>query len=304
MGTGSEISLRSGARAGWRFVNHRSGLEDPSSLLPGGDHGAFGQIGRTRYSRSMSFLVSADAYDRFMGRYSSRLSGPMCDLAGVRSGDRVLDVGCGPGVLTRELVRRLGAERVSAVDPSDSFVEAARGRLPGVDVHPGSAEALPFEAGAFDAALAQLVVQFMADPVGGVAEMRRVVRPGGVVAACVWDHGGGAGPLGLFWDTARRLDPGVEGEQGMTGVHRGDLERLFHAGGLRDVEEVALTVEVEHADFDEWWEPYSLGVGPAGSYVAGLSDGARETLRLACLERLGAGPFPIVAVAWAARGVA
>ena len=139
----------------------------------------------------MSFFVGADAYDRFMGRYSILLAPSFADLAGISAGQRVVDVGCGPGALTAELVARVGPEAVAAIDPSDAFVDAMRERHPGVDVRQAAAEDLPFEDRAFDAALAQLVVHFMTDPVAGLHEMARVVRPGGVVAACVWDHAGG-----------------------------------------------------------------------------------------------------------------
>ena len=154
----------------------------------------------------MSFDVAAEAYDAFMGRYSTLLSAQLADLAGIVDGQRAIDVGCGPGALTAELVGRLGADRVAAVDPSAPFVAAARVRHPGVDVREAAAESLPFPDATFDAALAQLVVHFMADPVAGLREMARVTRQGGVVAACVWDHAGGQGPLGLFWSAARELD--------------------------------------------------------------------------------------------------
>ena len=143
----------------------------------------------------MSFDVSADAYTRFMGRYSEPLAAVFADLAGVRPGQRALDVGCGPGALTAELAGPLGASEVCAVDPSESFAVAAGERLPGVTVSVAAAERLPFPDGAFDAVVAQLVVHFMADPVAGLREMGRVTRRGGVVGACVWDHGGGHGPL-------------------------------------------------------------------------------------------------------------
>ena len=156
----------------------------------------------------MSFDVAAEKYDRYMGRYSRQLSPQLADLAGVQRGQRALDVGCGPGALTTELVARLGADHVAAVDPSESFVAAARERHPGVAVFKASAEALPFEAGAFDAALAQLVVHFMSDPVAGLTEMGRVTRRGGVVAACVWDHAGVGGPLRHFWARGTRARSG------------------------------------------------------------------------------------------------
>src|SRR5271154_6254680 len=174
----------------------------------------------------MSFTAAADSYDRFMGRYSVLLGPQLADLAAVTAPQRVLDVGCGPGTLTAELVRRLGADRVSAVDPSDPFVSATRARHPGVDVQLASAERLPFADSTFDGALAQLVVHFMADPIVGLGEMARVTRPGGVVAACVWDHAGGQGPLSLFWEAARELDPDVEDESMLAGAREGELPRL------------------------------------------------------------------------------
>src|ERR1043165_7313779 len=157
----------------------------------------------------MGFNVGARSYDRFMGRYSNGLGSQMADLAGITAGQRALDVGCGPGALTKELVARLGASAVAAVDPSESFVAAARERHPGVEVVRASAEKLPFPARTFDATLAQLVVHFMPDPIRGLGEMARVTRRDGVLAACVWDHAD-QGPLSLFWRAARALDPEVD----------------------------------------------------------------------------------------------
>ena len=250
----------------------------------------------------MSFDVAAEAYDHFMGRYSRLLAPQLADLAGLEPGHRVLDVGCGPGALTSELVARLGAEAVSAVDPSEPFVDAARTRHPGVDVHLGSAEQLPFETDAFDAALAQLVVHFMADPVEGLTEMRRVTRPGGVVVSCVWDFAGGGAPLSLFWAAAGELHPDALDESRLAGARQGHLPELFEAAGLREVEETSLSVEREHAGFEEWWEPYTGGVGPAGSFVRTLSAAERELLRDRCRAMLPDGPFVLVSRAWAARG--
>ena len=250
----------------------------------------------------MAFDVPADAYDRFMGRYSRPLAPQMADLAGIAGGQRALDVGCGPGALTGVLVDRLGADAVSAVDPSAPFVEAARARHPGVDVRLANAEALPFAEAAFDATLAQLVVHFMAEPVAGIAEMRRVTRPDGVVAACVWDHAGGLGPLGLFWRAARELDRGVVDEGRLPGAREGHLAELFRAAGLRAVEESTLQADLVHPTFDDWWEPFERGVGPAGAYVGTLDRQRREALRGRCRAELGDGPFEIPARAWAVRG--
>ena len=238
-----------------------------------------------------------------MGRYSVPLAPQLADFAAVAPGQRVLDVGCGPGALTAELVRRLGPDAVSAVDPSKPFVAAARERYPGVSVQAAAADQLPFEDQAFDAALAQLVVHFMADPVAGLREMARVTRDGGVVAACVWDHAGGKGPLSLFWQAAHELDPKVEDESRLAGARSGHLAELFQAAGLHDVEDGVLSVDLAHPSFEDWWEPFTLGVGPAGGYAAGLDAERRARLRERCRELLPAAPFVLTAAAWAARGV-
>jgi SAM-dependent methyltransferase len=246
----------------------------------------------------MSFDVSADAYTRFMGRYSEPLAARFADLAGVRSGQRALDVGCGPGALTAELSGRLGAGEVCAVDPSESFAVAAGERLPGVAVSVATAERLPFPDGAFDAVLAQLVVHFMADPVAGLREMGRVTRRGGVVGACVWDHGGGRGPLTPFWRAVRELDPSAADESGLAGVGEGQLAALFDQAGLAGAD-TTLTVRASYAAFGQWWQPFTLGVGPAGDYVGSLTARRRRLLRERCRELLGEGPFDISATAWA-----
>jgi SAM-dependent methyltransferase len=250
----------------------------------------------------VTFDVAADAYDRFMGRYSRSLAPQMADLARVRAGQRALDVGCGPGALTSELVGRLGADAVVAADPSEPFAQAARERHPGVEVALAGAEDLPFDDGGFDVALAQLVVHFMSDPVAGLAEMRRVTRDGGIVAACVWDHAGGKAPLSPFWRAVAQLDPDAHDESDLPGAREGHLAALFESAGLDEVEDDELWIRVEHASFEEWWEPFTFGVGPAGAYVAGLdADGGAE-LRERCRLLLGDGPLNLTMRAWAARG--
>jgi SAM-dependent methyltransferase len=249
----------------------------------------------------VTFAVAAEAYDRFMGRYSVPLAPLFADFAGADG--RVLDVGCGPGALTAELVQRLGEDAVSAVDPSQPFVEAVRERHPGVTVERAAAEELPFAEREFDAALAQLVVHFMADPIAGLGEMARVTRDGGVVAASVWDHGGGQGPLSVYWDAVHELDPTVEDESQLAGARQGDLTRLFATAGLQEIVEAELWVSVEHSTFEDWWKPYMLGVGPAGDYVTGLDDESRARLRELCEAKLSDAPFEVRARAWAARGL-
>ena len=250
----------------------------------------------------MSFAVAADAYDRFMGRYSAPLAPLFADFAMVDEGQRAIDVGCGPGALTSELVKRLGTSAVAAVDPSETFLIAVRERHPAIDVRRAAAERLPFDRGAFDVALAQLVVHFMADPVDGLREMARVTRPDGVVAACVWDHEGGTGPLAPFWDAVRQFDPNVDDESTLAGARQGHLGELFHQAGLREIQEGAISVRVEHPSFDEWWDPFTLGVGPAGGYVARLDAEQRSELRERCRQALPAAPFAVSARAWTARG--
>lgn len=246
--------------------------------------------------------MTAEAYGRFMGRYSEPLAAHLADAADVATGTRALDVGCGPGALTAELVRRLGPASVVAIDPSEPFVAAARRRLPGVEVVQGVAEALPFADGVVDHAIAQLVVHFMRDPVRGLAEMARVTRPGGVVAACVWDHAGGGSPLSTFWQAVHDVDPEAPGERLLPGAREGHLAELFTAAGLHDVVPSTLTVTVPFTSVDAWWEPYTLGVGPAGAYVARLGADSREALRQRCAELLPDAPFEVAASAWCAVG--
>lgn len=250
----------------------------------------------------MSFAVTAEAYDRFMGRYSIRLSPLLADFADVRAGQTALDVGCGPGALTGELVKRLGAESVWAVDPTAAFVSAIEDRYPGVDARIASAETLPFNDQTFDRSIAQLVVHFMADPIAGLTEMKRVTKPGGVVAACVWDYGGGRGAVSPFWDAARQLDPDVDDESDLPGARHGHLVELFAAASLDAIEQTALNVRVEHQPFADWWEPFTLGVGPAGSYYKALNPDDQAKLRRVAETQIGQIPFTVDAYAWGARG--
>ena len=249
----------------------------------------------------MSFDVSPDAYLQFMGRYSEPLAGLFADLAGIGRGQRALDVGCGPGALTAELVRRLGADAVCAVDPSQPFAAAAGARCPGADVRLAAAEQLPFGDGTFDVTMAQLVVHFMTSPVAGLREMGRVTRRGGVVAACVWDHAGGRGPLAAFWQAVRELDPRAQDESSLPGAREGHLAQLFGQAELSVARATALTVQIQHPTFEKWWEPFTLGVGPAGAYVASLDHEHRAALREHCRATLPP-PVKVSATAWAVTG--
>ena len=260
-------------------------------------------------SGAETFRVPADAYDRHVGRYSARLAAELIGFAGVQPGMRAVDVGCGPGALTAALAQLLGASNVSGADPSESFVHACQARLPGVEVVVAGAEALPFADGAFDGALAQLVVNFMADPEAGVREMARVTRTGGIVASCVWDYAGEMTLLRVFWDAALEVDPQRAAEMDESVVMRwcgdGELARLWRDAGLRDVRFGPLNVSASYADFEDLWSPLPAGVGPSGAFCASLDDAGRAALHDAYHRRLGVGngPFELSARAWAVAGI-
>ena len=254
-------------------------------------------------SSGVQFAAPAEHYDRFMGRYAPTLAIALADVAGVASAMRVVDVGCGPGGLTRELVTRVGAVNVAAIDPAPQFTAACRQRNPGADVREGVAEELPWADATFDAALSSLVLGFMRDPDQGVREMARVTRPGGTVAACMWDTtAGGMTMLRIFWSAVRRIDAGVEGERRMAGTADGDMVERFNQAGLEDVVGTALAARADYAGFDDFWEPFTFAVGPAGQYLRSLPDERRASVRGACRAALPDGPFSLDARAWCARG--
>ena len=253
-----------------------------------------------------TFSAPGAAYDVFMGRYSRPLAAQFADFAGIAQGQHALDVGCGPGALTAELVGRLGAGNVAGCDPSPPFAAACRERNPGVDVRAGSAESLPFEDEGFDAVLAQLVLHFVSDPDRAAAEFIRVARPGAVLAACVWDLSGGMQLLRSFWDAALSVDPDAPDEGAtMRFARQGEIVDWLVAAGLDGVREGVLTVSSGYRDFDELWTSMLAGVGPVGSYCAALPDAGRDDLRSAWFELLGApsGAFELTAKAWAGRAV-
>lgn len=245
--------------------------------------------------------VAAADYDRFMGRYSMPLAGLFADFADPAA--PALDVGCGPGALTTVLAQRLGAASVSAVDPSPTFVAAVRERARGVDAQVASAERLPFEDDRFAAALAQLVVHFMADAAAGVREMVRVTRPGGAVAACVWDLENGRPPHAALLRAAA-AETGAQPGELPAGSRRGDLARLLADAGCRDVTEAELTVSAEFATFDDWWAASAVrALGVVSAALEGLDDAGVERVRVRAHEHWGDGPIQVTGTAWAARGV-
>jgi SAM-dependent methyltransferase len=255
----------------------------------------------------MSFSGPAGAYDRYMGRYSRPLAPLLADFAGVGAGQRLLDVGCGPGALSAELAARVGAQRVAAADPSAGFARACAERIPGADVQTAPAERLPWPSGSFDAVLSQLVLSFLPDADAGVREMRRVTRRGGILASCTWDYRGEMQMLRTFWDAALALDPAAPDEARVLGYSDPDaLAQLWRRADLDGVESTQLIVEVDYADFNDYWDPFLTGIGPAGMYCGSLDEPHRDDLKAACFERLGAPgrPFTLRARAWAVRGTA
>ena len=247
-----------------------------------------------------TFGVSGATYDSFMGRYSRVLGAQFADAAGVRRGHTAVDVGCGPGALTAVLVERLGIGSVAACDPSPQFVTECAVRHPGVRVELGRAESIPFETGGYDHAMAQLVLHFVSDPDSAASEMMRVVRPGGWVSACVWDFDGGMEMLRYFWDAAIEFDPAAPDQaETMRFGRPGEISQLLESAGLTDVVESTLRVSSRYASFEELWNGFLAGVGPAGAYCLSLSDDDRQRLRTALFRRLGepTGSFALSAVA-------
>jgi ubiquinone/menaquinone biosynthesis C-methylase UbiE len=254
------------------------------------------------------FLTPAGAYDHYIGRYGPTLAGALIEFAGVEPGMRALDVGCGTGALTAALADRLGVENVSGVDPSAPFVEACRARLPGADIEIAGAEQLPFADGAFDAVLSQLVLNFMSDTKQGVDEMKRVTRPGGTVASCVWDYAGQMTLLRAYWEAAREVEPERAADADEAVMHwcsPAELTELWSSAGLEDVRTAPLIARAAYDSFEDLWDPLPTGVGPAGAFCKSLDDAGRAALHDRFRRRLGVGdePFELTARAWAVAGI-
>jgi SAM-dependent methyltransferase len=252
-----------------------------------------------------AFQTDGGSYDAFMGRYSSQLATLFADSANVVSGQSALDVGCGPGALTSELVARLGAASVAACDPSPPFVEACASRHPGVEVKAGQAEWLPFADSRFDHSMAQLVIHFITDPPTAVDEMTRVVVPGGGVSACTWEDGPSMEMFGLFWGAARAVDSEIpEGAGRIRFGRSGEIVSLFEQCGLLDVAESRLRVSAEYGDFEEYWRGFGPGMGSIGAYFNSITPELRSAIRDEMFAGLGSpsGAFALSAVAVSATG--
>lgn len=222
--------------------------------------------------------ATGEAYDRFMGRYSRELAPLFADHAGVAWPMLALDVGCGPGALTRELVQRLGPSGVSGCDPTPAYIEACQARNPGVTVLPGTAEALPYPDDLFDVTLAQLAIHLFSDPLMAATEMRRVTKSGGTIAGSVWDLHSGVELFTLFGDR-------VQGSVAFGGA--GEIAALFTSAGLTDIDERLLRVSTVYDDFDEFWSTIEHSVGPMADYVRSLPHADLVALREELFNQLG-----------------
>jgi SAM-dependent methyltransferase len=253
----------------------------------------------------MVFDSADDAYDRFMGRYSTRLAPAFADFAGIHAGQRVLDCGAGTGALTTELVSRLGPDSVVVAEPSPRFVDGLKAKFPDLDVRLAPAEDLPWPDGELDAALAQLVIAFVTDAPAAVHELRRVVREGGVVAICMWDLGGGMEMLAAIGRARHVVTNEPVGDETMTNWRPEEMTGLLEGAGLRDITFETLEVESAYSGYDEFWSTLLGGVGPAGAFLQTLDADGKEKLRVATHRELGSpeGPFTLHARCNAVRGV-
>lgn len=252
----------------------------------------------------------ADAYERFMGRWSRLLAPPLVAFAEIREGDHVLDLGSGTGALSFALLDATRNGRVTGVDPSQDYVNhAARQRDdPRIHFQVGDAQQLTFPSATFDKVVSALVLNFVPDPAHALAEMIRVTKSHGLVTAAVWDYGDGMEMLRAFWDEATALDAALAArdEALMPLCKRGELAALWTRGGLEDVQETELTIALRFTSFHDYWTPFSLGQGPAGACVASMSQAHRSALEQRLRTRLLAEgpdrPINMRARAWAVRG--
>jgi SAM-dependent methyltransferase len=257
-----------------------------------------------------TMFAMSDGYELYMGRWSRLLVPSYAAFAGVKDGQRILDVGTGTGALASTLEVSLPQSEIMGVDPSAAFIAYAtkNARSARVRFEVGDAQALRSRDASFDHAMALLVMNFIPDQRKALAEMKRVTRPGGVVSACVWDYGDGMESLRLFWDQAVAIDPAVapKHERNMKLSRKGELGALWRHGGLLNVREAPLVINQAFSSFRDYWTPFLKGTGPGGAHVASLSDGRRKELegrlRRSVLRGRHDGPFTLKGRAWCVRG--
>ena len=255
------------------------------------------------------FAASA-GYENFMGRWSRRLAPAYVAFAGVKNGDRVLDVGTGTGALASALEAATTSSEVTGIDPSEGFIGSAKKNAKSARLHfeVGDAQALQFKDASFDQTMALLVMNFVPDPTKALGEMRRVTRPQGVVSACVWDYDAGMQMLRFFWDEVVALDLAMapKDERNMKLSREGQLGELWKKAGLVNVKEEPLVIEQPFASFEDYWGAFRKGAGPGGAYVVSLSHERRQQLEARMRKRLLGdredGAFVLKAQAWCVRG--
>jgi SAM-dependent methyltransferase len=270
---------------------------------------AIAETSNLTQAEAKMFATSA-GYERFMGRWSRLLAPPFIAFAGVKNGDRVLDVGTGTGSVASAVEAGMPASQIVGVDPSPAFIAYAQkaAKSDRVQFQVGDAQALTFKAGSFDHALALLVMNFVPDENKAIVEMRRVTRPQGFVSACVWDYDAGMQMLRFFWDEAVALDPAVEprDERHMKLSRQGQLGELWKKAGLINIKEEPLVIDQAYASFDDYWDSFTRGAGPGGAYVVSLSEDRRRQLEARMRKRLLGdrqdGAFTLKAKAWCVRG--
>ena len=277
------------------------------AALPGGE--AVAQSTEVTEAEAKMFAASA-GYERFMGRWSQLLAPRFIAFAGIKNGQRVLDVGTGTGSAAAAVEAGMPASEIVGIDPSAAFIAYAQKNAKSIHAHfeVGDAQALTFKDASFDQTLALLVMNFIPDHGKAITEMRRVTRPQGTVSACVWDYDAGMQMLRFFWDEAIALDPAIEpkDERHMKLSHRGQLGEAWKQAGLVNVQEAPLVIDQAYSSFNDYWEPFTKGAGPGGAYVVALPQDRRQQLEANMRKRLLSdrqdGPFTLTARAWCVRG--